>query len=118
MLMDILRSCDRKMLKNMLGERWQDRSSNKEVAEMCGMEDLSVKLMKRRRRWFGHVEMARGGALCEVREMRVRGRRPVGRPRKKWIECVGEDINVLSIEVDMAQDRVMWRTVIARRTPF
>ncbi len=70
-LMDLLRSCDRRMLRYMAGVRWQDRRFNKEVAEMCGVEDLSVKLRKKRLRWFGHMERAREGALSEVREMRV-----------------------------------------------
>ena len=102
----------------MAGVRWQDRRSSKEVAEMCWVEDLSVKLRKRRLRWFGHVERAREGALSEIREMRVVGRWPVGRPRKKWSECVREDMNVLGIDEDMAQERKMWRTVIAHPTPF
>ena len=36
--------------------RWQDRKSSSEVAEMCWVEDLSVKLRQRRLRWFGHVK--------------------------------------------------------------
>ncbi len=117
-LMDLLRNCDHRMLRYMAGVRLQDRRSNKEVAEMCGVEDLSVKLRTRRLRWFGHVKRAREGALGEVREMRVGGRRPVRRPRKEWSECVREDMNVLGIEEDMAQNWEMWRTVIARPTPF
>ncbi len=77
-LMDLLQSCDRRMPRYMAGVRWQQ--GNKEVAEMCGVEDLSVKLRKRRLRWFGHVERARESAMGEVR---VGGRQPVGRPRKK-----------------------------------
>ncbi len=106
-LMYLLRSCDCRMQRYMVGVRWQDRKSNKEVAEMCGAEDLSVKLRKRKLKWFGHVIRAREGVLSEVREIRVGGRQPVGRPRKKCIECVREDMNVLGIEEDMPQDREM-----------
>ncbi len=116
-LMDLLRSCDHRILRYMAGVRWQDRRSSKEVAEMCEVEDLSVKLTKRRLRWFGHIGRAREGALSEVREMRVGGRRPVGRPRKKWSECVREDMNVLGLEEDMAQYQML-RTVIAVQPYF
>ncbi len=116
-LMDLLRSCDCRMLRYMAGVRWQDRWSKK-VAEMCGVEGLSFKLRKRRLRWFDRMERAREGVLSEVREMRVGGRWPVGRPRKKWSECVREDMNVLGTEEEMAQDRKMWRTVITRPTIF
>ena len=50
---------------------------------MCGVEDLSVKVRQRRLRWFGHVRRAEGSLLNEVEEMRIVGRWPVGRPRKK-----------------------------------
>ncbi len=56
-------------------------------------------------RWFGHVERAGGGALNEVRELRVEGRRPPGRPKKKWSGCVREHMNLLEIEEHMAQDQ-------------
>ncbi len=87
------------------------------MAEMYGVEDLSAKLRQRRLRWFGRVERAGGGALNEVRELGVEGRRPRGRPKKKWSGCVREDMNLLKIEEHMAQDRKLWRTVIARPTP-
>ena len=64
-LMDVLCRCDHRMLRYMAGVRWQDRRSSSEVAEMCGVEDLSVKLRQRRLRWFGHVKRAEG--VCWVR---------------------------------------------------
>ncbi|XP_063854075.1 uncharacterized protein LOC135096492 [Scylla paramamosain] len=67
----------------------QDGSSSSEVAEMCGVEDLSVELRKRRLRWFGHVRRAEGGVLSDVEEVTVGGQRPVGRPKKKWRKCDG-----------------------------
>ncbi len=117
-LMEVLRSCDRRMLRYVVGVRWQDGRSSGEVAEMCGVEDLSAKLRQRRLRWFGHVERAGGGALNEVRELRVEGRRLPGKPKKKWSGCVREDMNLLEKEEHMAQDRKLWRTVIARLTPL
>lgn len=87
-LMEVLRSCNRRMLKYMAGVRWQDGRSSGEVAEMCGVEDLPAKLWPRGLRWFGHVERAGGGALNEVRELRVEGRRLPGRPKEKWSGCV------------------------------
>ena len=85
--------------------------------QRCGAKDLSVKLRQRRLRWFGHVKRVEEGVLREVVEVRIGGWQPVGRPRKKWSGCVMEDMNILGIEEYMAQDREMWRTVIARPTP-
>ena len=47
-LMDVLCRCDHGMLTYMAGVRWQDGRSSSEVAEMCGVEDLSVRLRQRR----------------------------------------------------------------------
>ncbi len=115
-LMEVLRSCDGRMLRYTAGVRWQDGRSSSEVAEMCGVEGLSARLRQRRLRWFGRVERAGGGALNEARDLRVEGRRPPGRAKKKWSGCVREDMNLLEIEEHMAQDPKLWRTVIARPT--
>ena len=89
------------------------RESSSEVAELCRVEDLSIKLVQRRLRWFGHVKRAEG----VLGEVRVSRRRPLGRPKKKWSECVMEDMNWLGVEEHVAQDRRMWKAVIACPTP-
>ena len=38
-------------------------------------------------------------------ELKVEGRRPVGRPKKTWIKVVEEDMRKLNITEDMAEDR-------------
>ena len=62
-------------------------------------------------------ERGRGGVLGEVGEKRVGGQRPAERPRKKWSDCVMEDMNLLGVEEHVIQDRQMWKTVIAHPTP-
>ena len=57
-----------------------------------------------------------GGVLGEVGEKRVGGQRPAGRPRKKQSDCVMEDMNLLSVEKHVVQDRQMWRAVIVHPT--
>jgi len=49
---------------------------------------------------------------------RVEGRRPVGRPRKCWLDVVGEDCKLLGItlqEADqLARNRVLWSRSVYR----
>ena len=113
-LKEVLCSSDRRMLRYMVGVRWQESRSNQEVADMCGLEDLSAKLRKRRLTWFGHVKRAEGGLLLEVEEMRVEGRRPVGRPKKRWKDCVTEDMNFLGIDERVIQDRQRWKAAMVQ----
>ena len=42
-------------------------------------------------------------------EYRVEGRRPVGRPRKTWLESVEADMAVLEIDKEDVHDRRKWR---------
>ena len=50
-------------------------------------------------------------------ELEVKGRRPVGRPKKTWSKVVEEDMKKLNITEDMAEDRKQWRQLISRLTP-
>ena len=52
-------------------------------------------------------------------EYRVKGRRPVGRPRKTWLESVETDIAKLAIDKEDVHDRRKWRrnvNVMKRRS--
>ena len=50
-------------------------------------------------------------------EVRVGGRRPVGRLRKKWSECEIKDMNLLGVEEHVVQDRCTWKAVVSHPTP-
>ena len=115
-LMDVLQRCDCKMLKYMAGVKWQDGKSSIDVRDVCGMEDLFVKMRQRRLRFLGHVR-SEESLLNEVEEMRIGGRRRAGRPKKKWRACLAEDMSTLGVKEYMAHDRQLWKAVITRPTP-
>ena len=50
-------------------------------------------------------------------ELEVKGRMPVGRPKKTWSKVVGEDMRKLNISEDIAEDRKQGRQLISRLTP-
>ena len=50
-------------------------------------------------------------------ELKVEGRRPVGRSKRTWSKLVEENMrNVLNITEDMAEDRKQWREFVSRPT--
>ncbi len=51
----LLIRCDLRMLRYLMGIRWQDGISNKEVVRRRGLEGLEKLLSKARLRWSGHV---------------------------------------------------------------
>ena len=59
------------------------------------------------------VEDARGdhleAAFKKCMAYRVEGRRPVGRPRKTWLESVEADMAELEIDKEDVHDRSKWR---------
>ena len=48
-------------------------------------------------------------------EFRVEGRRPVGRPRKTWLESVEADMAELEIDKEYVHDRKQWRRNVVKR---
>ncbi len=103
--MEVLRGCDRRMMRYLAGVRWQDRITSEEVAR-CGIREMEVILRQRRLQWFGHVRRAGQESVVKmVEEVVVEGRRPVGRPRKTWRKCIEQGLNHLGLREEMAQDR-------------
>ena len=82
------------------------------------MEDLEDRPRRARLRWFGHVRRREEGhILRRAVELKVVGKRPVGRLRKTWRQEVEEDLRCLNIREDMVDDRQQWRRLISRPTP-
>ena len=48
-------------------------------------------------------------------EFRVEGRRPVGRPRRTWLECVEANMAELEIDKEDVDDRKKWRDNVMKR---
>ena len=82
---------------------------------MSGLTHLKNRIRQRRLRWFGHVRRAGEKIIGRVESMKVEGRRPAGRPKKTWRNCVQEDLSALNINEQLVQDRVQWRIAIKPR---
>ena len=52
---DILRKCDRRMLRYMGRVKWQDGVSSDVVAKRCDLGDILETARQGRLQWFGHV---------------------------------------------------------------
>ena len=73
-------------------------------------------IKSRRMRWAGHV--ARVGEERGVYRVSVgkpEGRRPLGRPRRRWVDNIRMDLEEVGFGymdwIGLAQDRDRWRTV-------
>lgn len=114
---DVILSCDRRMLRYMAGVIWSDMVRSSEVAERCGLREISVVLQARRLRWLGHVERRdEGEALGRIKNLVVPGRRPPGRPKNTWRKNMEDEMRSLNVVREDAHNRDEWRAIIARLT--
>jgi hypothetical protein len=78
-----------------------------------------VRVIKSRRmRWAGHVaRMGEGRGVYSVLVGRPEGKRPVGRPRRRWEDNIKMDLREIGIDgtnwILLAQDRVQWQAFVS-----
>jgi hypothetical protein len=76
-----------------------------------------IRIKSRRMRWVGHV--ARMGEKRNVYRLLVgkpEGKRPLGRPRRRWINNIKMDLLEIGVNVvdwiGLPQDRYRWRALV------
>jgi hypothetical protein len=74
-------------------------------------------IKSRRMRWAGHV--ARMGEKRNAYRILVgkpKGKRPLGRPRRRWVDNIKMDLKEMRWDgidwIDLAQDRDRWRALV------
>ncbi|KAF7711788.1 hypothetical protein HF521_000799, partial [Silurus meridionalis] len=99
-----------KMLRFSLGVTRMDRIRNLFIRGTVHVRRFGDKVREARLRWFGHVQRRDMGYISRrMLRMKPPGRRKRGRPRRRFIDVVKEDMQVK--EADVA-DRVVWRRMI------
>ena len=69
-------------------------------------------------RWAGHVAcMGRGEGVYRVLVGKPEGKRPLGRPRRRWADNIRLDLQEVGCGymdwIGLAQDRDRWRTLVS-----
>jgi hypothetical protein len=90
---------------------------NEELHNLYSPSDIR-QVKSRRMRWAGHA--ARMGEERKVYKVLVRkpeGKRPLGRPRRRWEDGLRMDLREIGLEgvdwIRLAQDRDRWRAVVS-----
>ena len=79
---------------------------------------IQERVREMRLRWHGHMlRMEENNEVRAVVDMRVPGKRPRGRPRGRWMDCVPRDMQALRITPEDAQDRTFWKSRIRAADP-
>ena len=94
------------------------RLHNEKLNDLCSSPNIVRVIKSRRMRWAGHVE--RMGEEREVYRVFVgkpEGKRPLGRPRRRWVDNIRMDLQEVGCGhvdwIGLAQDRDRWRTLVS-----
>jgi hypothetical protein len=118
-----LRVFENRVLRRIFGPRRDDMTGewrklhNEELHDLYSSPGIIRIIKSRRMRWAGHV--ARMGEKRNAYRLLVgkpEGKRPLGRPRRRWVDNIRTDLVELGWgDVDWicpAQDRDRWRALV------
>jgi hypothetical protein len=71
---------------------------NEELHNLYSSPDIIRQVKSRRMRWAGHVaRMGEGRNVYRVLVGKPEGKRPLGRPRRRWEDGIGMDLRVIGL---------------------
>ena len=106
------------MLRWMCGVTKLDKIRNERIRGTTKVTEASKKLQEKRLQWYGHV-MRREEEYVgrRVIEMEVQGTRNRGKPKRRFMDSVKEDLKEKGLTGE-AQDRREWRRLVRNADPM
>jgi hypothetical protein len=92
---------------------WRIRM-NYELNDIIKNADIVRFVKSKRMAWLGHVMRMEGKRIPKrVLEWKPAGRRNKGRPRKRWIEDIEEDIQIMGVRGwrKLCKERAEWKKI-------
>jgi hypothetical protein len=91
---------------------------NDELHRMYSSQNIVRVIKSRRMRWEGHMaRMGEGGSVYRVLVARSKCKRPLGRPRRRWVYNIEMDLGEIGIDganwIRLAKDRVQRRAFVS-----
>ncbi|KAJ4435849.1 hypothetical protein ANN_18468 [Periplaneta americana] len=117
-----LRVFENKVLRKIFGAKrdevtgeWR-KLHNAELHALYSSPDIIRNIKSRRLRWAGHVaHMGESRNAYRVLVGRPEGKRPLGRPRRRWEDNIKMDLREVGYDdrdwINLAQDRDRWRAL-------
>ena len=91
---------------------------NEELSDLYSLPNIVWVVKSRRMRWAGHVaRMGQGRGVYRVLVEKPEGKRPLGRPRRRWEDNIKMDLQEVGGDcgdwMELAQDRDRWRALVS-----
>ena len=108
-----MKVAEMKMLKFAMGVTRKDKIRNEHIRSTVKVERLGMEMREGRLRWYGHV-MRRDQEYVgrKMMEMELPGKRRRGRPKRRFLDIVKEDMGEVGVKEMDVEDRKMWRMMI------
>ena len=102
-----------KMMRFAMGVTKKDKIRNEHIRSTVKVERLGMKMREGRLRWYGHV-MRRDKEYVgrKMMEMELPGKRKRGRPKRRFLDVVKEDMGEVGAKEKDVEDRKTWRMMI------
>ena len=85
--MSCLHAVEMKILRRVAGVTWMDQVRNEEVRERLGQDAVTDMVQRKQHMWLEKLNAMDNDRLVKrVFEDEVEGKRPRGRPRKRWTD--------------------------------
>ena len=119
-----LRAFENTVLRRIFGPRrvevtgeWR-RLHNEELNDLYSSPNIVRVIKSRRMRWAGHVaRMGEERGVYRVLVGKPEGKRPLGRPRRRWVDNIRMDLQEVGCGymdwIGLAQDRDRWRKLVS-----
>jgi hypothetical protein len=117
-----LRVFENSVLRKIFGPKREGDGSwkklrNDELHDLYSSPNIFRVIKSRRMRWARHVaRMGEGRDAYRVLVGKPEGKRPLGRPRRRWEDNINMDLGEIGIDganwIRLAQDRVHWRAFV------
>ena len=108
-----------RMLRWMSGVTKLDRIRNERINRGTSkVGEISKKVQESRLKWYGHVLRREDEYVGKrVMAMEVPRKKRRGRPKRRWLDSIGNDLSERELSRDDAQDRARWRRLIRHIDP-
>jgi hypothetical protein len=94
------------------------RLHNEEVNDLYSSSNIVRVIKSRRMRWAGHVaRMGEERGVYRVLVRKPEGKRPLGRPRRRWLDNIRTDLQEVGcgymVWIGLTRDRDRWWTLVS-----
>ena len=108
-----------RMLRWMSGVTKLDRIRNERIRGTTKVGEISKKVQESTRlMWYGHVLRREDEYVGKrVMAMEVPGKRRRGRPKRRWLDSIRNDLSEIELSREHTQDRAKWGRLIRHIDP-